>query len=745
MSWLHGARRGLVLRPQQAVAPPSPPPSAGRIWPSANWTGVAASGYLGSPPVDPTRTTAKAIIRELFIPYKTFAADYDVVFEADAMFEPDALGGISYVRIYCEGNVIDVAAPQWWSYTNANGGTSWRYGYGATLDYAATMALNPTGAMDIYAEAVPLSASVQNRVMGPYRLYARAPGVGASSQYDIQLIIDPTLGSDTAGASYRTLDPAALYCKNNGKLRPLLLLNRSTTYRNFTSGVNRSAATDKTLYTIAPGSGVNAVIGDYTTQENLAFCDGQHWMNANGGTIKWLIDGMATKLPGLGAWRGANGSLNLLIMEGIEQTYGNGASLPTPGSGAGSTLMNSNGFQPGSFYLTSQIAGANYTDELLGFRLYWLDCNIHDMAAYGVMRPRLLLNTVIRNVSGSAVENMMGAMQGNQISHIGGVQSGHRVHTNAFTMTFTGSGAGTFERRTSGPSGAGLYWYEDGVQVGYVSIGSAGNVNLLESIVTFVNNPANGLSARGWSASLSGTCPKWNAIYVSKSSLAPSSVLSLTTVGATPVQFTGVIDVHSDAIVFDNGNHENRVVSFNTVYDNITTAGHTLVIQRDASIHNNIFQDTSITNGYAAQTTTLGGGAGSHLLYYHNTVMGTGNNVYIPASQGVNWDAFCRAHHNVAGSFSYQTSSGVAGTDPEVVLTYCVGRTGFAPAGIAPGHYVNCIDLASVAESTMYTDPVATPPDATPKAPLLTGSGKYAGAKALASTATNRGWNLPAA
>jgi hypothetical protein len=116
------------------------------------------------------------------------------------------------------------------------------------------------------------------------------------------------------------------------------------------------------------------------------------------------------------------------------------------------------GYLPGSFWLKAVNSNP----------VHWnvLDCNIHDVASYGFYGPEMFMNNVLDNVSGSGIENPIGAVHNNQISRVGGVQADLRTFKTAFTLAYTGAGAATFEKPgANGITSGGLVFKVDGVTV----------------------------------------------------------------------------------------------------------------------------------------------------------------------------------------------------------------------------------------------------------------------------------------
>jgi hypothetical protein len=235
-----------------------------RFRPSAQWgvSGVAGSGFNGgnpAPPVDPTRTGPKVRARLLTVPYQTVIGGLLIAIAASAK------GGIGAVNMWAEGTVSGTNTKVTVPYLDSNAVKKLRRGcYAFMFDYAATMALNVTGSVQFYVEVIPKDPTILKRVLGPYLVHARAPGVGAGLQYDTSLTLTPS--QPQTGTNYQTLQAAALFCKNNGKIRPLITVTENCNL-DFTTPLSSAFTSVGTWATLthAPGVVANIVTTGFTT------------------------------------------------------------------------------------------------------------------------------------------------------------------------------------------------------------------------------------------------------------------------------------------------------------------------------------------------------------------------------------------------------------------------------------------------------------------------------------------------
>ncbi|MEM6493705.1 MAG: hypothetical protein AAF650_04930, partial [Pseudomonadota bacterium] len=167
-------------------SPPSPPPT---IQPHLLWNGTAGSGYANVPS-DPTRTTAKPVAH-FGEPDFQHIDDYkDVPIFAEALDGSTLLGGIDYVRIRCEGTVLDLTDRTLFT---KNGKLYWAFWVRIKRRTSGTT----SGEIALYAEVVPTDTTMQSRVIGPHYF----------TFTDTIFPFDVTVRADGAG-DYTTLQAA---------------------------------------------------------------------------------------------------------------------------------------------------------------------------------------------------------------------------------------------------------------------------------------------------------------------------------------------------------------------------------------------------------------------------------------------------------------------------------------------------------------------------------------------------------
>lgn len=714
--------------------------------PSSQWNGTAGTGFgtaFPAAPVDPPRTTAKMIVRGLQPPEVAFTDNYALVATAEGF---DGVGAITF---WCEG----IAVPgilRWWPKTRPDGTIYYCYGYGAQFDHAAIQARGyAEGAMNVYIQASPpVGSSVQERVLGPYLYYARNAGVGAGCEYDFSVLVNPT-GGTVVGVRYTTIVAALLYCSQQGKLRPKIILEATTRY---TTAGNISTAphTGNMWWTITPADGVTATLGNWDINDipgTAWFCDNLHFM----GNIIFDYCAMSGRLGGL--WRGYTASQNKVWCDGIEIMGGSFVgSGYAGGTGSGVNLQ---------YYgkdVVSYFFGRQNTAALPNF--YFTHVDMHDMPGYGYDLSNLVLDCNLRDCGGSGMENNLGAIHDLRVSRVGGIQSGDRNQHPVFTLAYTGA-ATLAEFRKPGNNGTlnALTFYEDNVLVGTftpVATGSASYTDMSD-LVAWINT---NLGASGWTATANGVADDMAAGtgFLSVADLVPSSAIGTSgsaaarrPITSTPLQFTWIVDVHSNAITVDGPllalppfsyTAENIITEFVYAYEIVESAHCGANTILDFCLRWSTFQDVSAAyqianptqNPVATCQASIYGGTSSHFLVDKVTYEGPGQQVLTLA--GTSMDAFSRISRSIFELLSINNVSNRPG------MTGVVLRTGSVPSG-ADG--LSKTLSSAYTESQLFEAPLAALPSFVPiSVQLQLSDGTYAGAKLPAAdwAPGNRGWNL---
>ena len=199
--------------------PTPPPPAPLSIAPAAGWTGVAGSGFA-SVPTDPVRTSAKPAMRPIVVHRQAFTDEILVGVYAGANNRGSMMGnmGLEKVRVRYEGNVIDIAQPGFETVVDANGQSRSYFGWWARLQHDGR-----NGVAHVYYEAIPSDATMQSRVIGPFRMLPSA------SMYDYDLEVAPSQ-PEIAGQRYQSERAAFNYLRAQSAQHPRIRIAEPGTY-----------------------------------------------------------------------------------------------------------------------------------------------------------------------------------------------------------------------------------------------------------------------------------------------------------------------------------------------------------------------------------------------------------------------------------------------------------------------------------------------------------------------------------
>jgi hypothetical protein len=255
----------LRLLGRPPTAPASTPSTLPVVGPAVAWNGTAKSG--GTPPTDPTRTTAKPAIHWLMPSDLRLVSNVVIGVDADCSGTAGgSLFGVKQVDFWVEGTVQTVTSPMFYTDTDANGSSRTRWGYWIALNAAAFKAVSTTGEARIYATAVPNDTTMQSRVIGydgytsydgnyPMSVFPRA----AQNDRSKTVRLDGTGDFTTLIAA---IDDAATFVAGGGEA-PLITITQTGSYEaaNTTRTIGAGWPVAKSRCQIAAGSGVTATLG----------------------------------------------------------------------------------------------------------------------------------------------------------------------------------------------------------------------------------------------------------------------------------------------------------------------------------------------------------------------------------------------------------------------------------------------------------------------------------------------------
>jgi hypothetical protein len=667
-----------------------PPPSIATIGPSGTWTGTAGSGYGGSPPTDPVRTTAKPFIRPLFVENDVFISDRTIV--VDAM----ATAGVTKVRFYCEGNTVDVTSPSWVPYTDVNGVSRLLYGYAVTLNKAAFDSITASGTANIYAEAYPTDVALQNRVIGPFRMHNRAALFAATRT------VAPS------GADHTTIVAALNWITTN-----------SPSARN--CRIQITASGDYALNTAVTTKYDNAI--QWVTIEAAGGITANITSGATRTNVRPQYDGLRFKGSGIvldhakfATIMMENTGSGLLWIDGvsIQQTGGKFAVF--------------DGTFPQSYWMAmSSGTGRNF---------YATDCVATGGIYNGYSYCNLARNCSVDDIAGDAFQNnkcIHGlAAAKTSPSGVGGLRS----HVAAIDLTYTGAGVPKIAISGAPSIGTGastrtLQCYVDGVAVGtaltitnptYSATGSgyttwatiAAHIDALADFGATVNGAAG--ARRGASASKAGLTPTQD--------LANGSGREITfTAGAA--QMTSIFDVHGDGVqmfgIYEN--YGGRFLSVKNV-DGANGAQGFFIDQTSTSLTDCQWNGVEVgTDGVTSIANSQVYSAWAHSSLTNVTIYGQ---QFLMRSDAAAGAKFAPDNRCAFRNFSTDAFSWSGAQDTDLVIDRVNVRTGGLPSGTTNG---------TTATTNLYT---SAPSNLTP----VTGGNLLVGGTYLGARQTDGTFNI---
>ena len=212
-----GFPAGRRRNPNSQVA--EPPAQISEISPSASWTGVEGSGFTALP-ADPLRSTAKPMIRPLFVPRQRYTDELTIGVAAGANDNGSLYAnlGLQKVIVHFEGNTVELTNPSVQTFPDANGVQRSYIGWWVTLKHSGL-----DGKADVYFEAVPNDNTMQNRVIGPFTMHP------AAQLYDYEIEIAPSLPQIT-GQRYPSFNLMRAYLKGENADTALVTISEAGDY-----------------------------------------------------------------------------------------------------------------------------------------------------------------------------------------------------------------------------------------------------------------------------------------------------------------------------------------------------------------------------------------------------------------------------------------------------------------------------------------------------------------------------------
>lgn len=637
----------------------------------ASWTGTQNSGFGGSAPADPTRTTAKPTLRPLWPDHFVTFNNYTFVVDSGA------LGGIASVAFTLEGGTpVTKTSPELVTYTDANGVSRTVYGYAAQIDNAAVIAQSASGTATLSIEAIASDGTMQHRVMN-YSIYPRA------TEFTDTITVGASGKTVTTIKAALALAAAAGPAAGSPKRYCIQLADNNTDYDVDSQNTDYTTVSWWTVITTAPGV-TTATIGDGTRSQTFPGFGG---ICFRGSAIKWDIAKLGWTLK---SWRFPN-SGSRIWFDGCEITCG----TPSAAQGGGGSGANAlfRGTEPNQFWL-------NGNDSASSFEIYYTEVNAHDIPAYGLSFHKLRRNSTVTMCGGSDDENSY-CTHGGYGDQIGGYWTGQRTYQGAFDLTYTGSATlAQFEKTTQPGYPGNFNLYEDSGTPTYTfavqNEASDSNWQSMTDLITWIN------SKTGWHATATTSTTALGATYVVLNSGSLTAALPKTTANATPVAVKRAADVHADMSVWTNtASVENVSKRF---FGQRRGAGVDLFSVPDSGVtakdwcHRNYFNSDISASVSESSQPSVPGGQFRHAFWEYISCTNPSGWVFSGS-----YDAYCNMDHS-AGKFTWSGS-----TLANMSWTSCFFQQSAAPGGAGS----NCT-TSNVASSTLYTDYSATVPDFTP-------------------------------
>jgi len=489
--------------------------------PSAAWNGTARSGYTAAngyvgdvPPTDPTRTTAKPVMKSWQAQPYAFAADYPIGFRAGGR------GGIQKIIVHYEGARYELTEQTVRTFTDPRGGPDKRLiGFWFDIDHSAHAV---DGEINFYTETVPNDPAMQRRVQGPYVYYRR------TTLYDKVIHVAPSL-ADVAGTRYNTLGKAIAYLGGQSTAHNNQIIIDETGLYNVNSGLASDVTTRKGTTKIQAVSGVTATVG-------LSAGSGATWPS------------MTPRYAGLEFYQDQSTGTLIIDAAEFEAITSPGGLTGTQSTRAyGIEITNSSGPYP---LLNKDLASAAIQNPLeLKF------CYINKTTSN--YRTAYIVGNTFDQVWGD-LTNQVPMFGANIMTRCD--PFGYRNDVNAFTATYTGPGTSATIAKTGTNGSAGTVSLVDSVN-GTTTI----QIN---------NTRGSGIWTVGGIVSAINAVPGWVAVLQDNSR--PSDTISSpgnkhaygpVSAKSVVIQFITAFDVHMDYLQQATGTFNNAMRCENVCVD----------------------------------------------------------------------------------------------------------------------------------------------------------------------------------
>lgn len=571
------------------------------ITPGGNWNGSAGSGFA-SPPIDPARTTAKPAMRIIVPPNQAYTEDLLVGVYAGANFAGSLFDnlGLEKVVAHYEGNRVEIGAPSYKSFSDANGRPVSYLGWWIRLKRDGR-----DGVANLYFEAFPKDPTMQRRVIGPFAFLPSA----VLHDYSVQVAPSQTI---IVGSRYQTMNGALLYLAGVGARNPLVTITEGGTYDIPSIGTTYSPAGRCRIVASVPVTIGKSV---YTTDA--------------GAQIRCRFDGLH--------FRGQNITIDTRFVSALWHEGGRSHWLD------GIRVINSAGrgmlWRKGTRPIATLVQGAPYITE----------CR-YDGVSYGVTKSSLARGNDLRNGYNDVATDCPLAI-GNYVEDWDSTQDWHH-DVDAMTVSYTGpettatltlAGTNDANSRTfTARWGSNQATFTVGKTEAMFNAGTNYNVS---NVVNWLN----GLNV-GFTATLIDDSRRASAL----------SLPGLKGVGFGPVSVKNIsitlvteFDIHADFVQQNNlaagGIAENLIIADNFVNGMV---GQDIFLTsndgaKDFLVLNNTMYNKMVQTIYAGNSLTSSqvDNAHSHVVIVHNTW--ASQHMNLRSQDLYTADAYCLFANNV--------------------------------------------------------------------------------------------------
>lgn len=572
------------------------------ISPSAGWSGVATSGFA-STPVDPPRTTAKPVLRLIVPPNQYYTGELLVGVYAGANYAGSLQQtmGLSKVIAHYAGSSIDITAPSFQTFNDANGNPVTYFGWWVKLKHDGRH-----GHARLYFEAVPRDTSMQRRVIGPYQ-YSPQPAL-----HDYSVTVEPSQ-PQIVGSRYQTLIAAMTYLRGVSAGNPLIDIKEPGNYD------------------IAGGTGGTTYVG-------------QGWL-----TVK-------ASVPATIAKSGYTTDTNASIRTRYDRTRFAGANILFDTAYIAELRIETDSYWLDGVKVTNSLGkdqlwhrkGSRPVSWFVRGRAWITECDIERIND-PLRQAALARGCTVRDCFNDVASGCW-AVIGNSFSNMN--SEAFWLEKAALTVSYGGPGATATVELAGGNAASSrtLTAKVGGATVGTFTIQSSeaaytANTNYtVQNVVTWLN------SLSGWSATLLDNSRF--AAVLSKSGNS-GAAFSATDVKSAPLTLVTTFDYHADFYADESGG-ENVVIFGNkgTNHYNQDIFFYSPSGARDYHVVNNAFHNGTSTNpNHAAQSSQLGY-VHSHVVIAHNTLANQA--LLLRVDTGYAPDGYSMIANNVCRDFSWQ-------------------------------------------------------------------------------------------